>query len=372
LPRLPTAWSPAAEERRGKADWPDAEAPGFDASSVDISMRTSERNQMSPNSLEEQLTKYLTDAHSIEEQALVQMRSAPKLAGDPEIASAFEQHRHETEEHESLVRARLEARGATPSMIKDIAGKVTGKGFALFAQFQPDTPGKLVAHAFSYEHMELGAYDLLARVAERAGDSETAAAAARIGEQERAMGDRLAGFFDRAVEASLRQKNANELGEEVNKYLTDAHAIESQAIRLLEKGSEIAGSSQLASAYVAHLEETRGHQRLIAGRLQARGASPSRIKDAALALGALNWGAFFGAQPDTPAKLAAFSYAFEHLEIAAYELLSRVARRAGDTETDAVAQRILPEERAAAELIHDEFGAALDAALDDQGVGARS
>ena len=41
-------------------------------------------------SLDEQLTKYLTDAHAIEEQALVQMKMAPKIAGDPEIATAFE------------------------------------------------------------------------------------------------------------------------------------------------------------------------------------------------------------------------------------------------------------------------------------------
>ncbi len=46
---------------------------------------------------------------------------------------------------------------------------MTGQGFALFAKFQPDTPGKLVAHAYSYEHMELAAYDLLGRMAERGG-----------------------------------------------------------------------------------------------------------------------------------------------------------------------------------------------------------
>ncbi len=40
-----------------------------------------------PQDLREQLTKYLTDAHSIEEQALAQMRTAPDLAGDPELAA---------------------------------------------------------------------------------------------------------------------------------------------------------------------------------------------------------------------------------------------------------------------------------------------
>jgi hypothetical protein len=44
-------------------------------------------------------------------------------------------------------------------------------------------------------------------------------------------------------------------------------------------------------------------------------------------LGALNWGGFFAVQPDTRAKLAGFAYAFEHLEIGAYELLRRVAQR---------------------------------------------
>jgi nucleoside-diphosphate-sugar epimerase len=43
----------------------------------------------------------------------------------------------------------------------------------------------------------------------------------------------------------------------------------------------------------------------------------------------LNLSAFFGAQPDSTTKLAGF-VAFEHLEVAAYKLLQRVAARAGD------------------------------------------
>ena len=43
-----------------------------------------------------------------------------------------------------------------------------------FAAAQPDTPGKLAMHAFSYEHMELAAYELLQRLPQRAGDAETA------------------------------------------------------------------------------------------------------------------------------------------------------------------------------------------------------
>jgi ferritin-like metal-binding protein YciE len=322
-------------------------------------------------SFDEQLDKYLTDVHSIEKQALVQMKAAPKIAGDPAIESAFAEHLTETEGHESLVRARLEARDASPSLLKDAAGTVTGVGFALFAKFNPDTPGKLVAHAYSYEHMELAAYDLLGRIAQRAGDTETAELATRIGREEQAMAERLAGLFDRAVEASLRDQQPDDLGDQLNSYLSDAHAIEAQAIQLLSKGPDIVGQGDLASAMEEHLAETHAHQRLIEQRLEARGASPSKIKDAGMRLGALNWGGFFGAQPDTAAKLAGFAYAFEHLEIGAYELLRRVAGRAGDTETVAAAERILPEEREAARKLHSLFDAAVDAALDAQGVGAR-
>ena len=265
---------------------------------------------------------------------------------------------------------RLEARDASSSVVKDAAGWVTGVGVALFAKFNPDTPGKLVTHAYSYEHMELAAYAMLRRIAERAQDAETAELARRILAEERAMAERLSLLFERAVDASLRDQNPNDLGEQLNSHLTDAHAIEAQAIELLSKGADIAGQDDLSAAFREHLQETYEHQRLIDERLQARGASPSKIKDAALRLGALNWGGFFSAQPDTPAKLAGFAYAFEHLEIGAYELRRRVARRVGDTETEAVAEQILNEERTAAETLHALLDAAVDAGLRDREVTA--
>src|SRR6185436_1998215 len=125
---------------------------------------------MTPNALDEQLTKYLTDVHSIEEQALAQMRLAPRLAGDHELQRIFVEHIGETESHERLVRAQLERRGAKPSAVKNVAGRVGGWGMFTFAPFHPDTPGKLAMHAYSYEHMALAAYELLRRIAGRAGD----------------------------------------------------------------------------------------------------------------------------------------------------------------------------------------------------------
>jgi ferritin-like metal-binding protein YciE len=319
-------------------------------------------------SIDEQLAIYLTDLHAIEVQALVQVKRAPKIAGNTEIAESFKKHIGETEQHERFVRARLAAMSFSPVPQKDLAGKATGVGFALFARLQPDTPGKLVAHAYSYEHMELAAYDLLRALALRAGDEETRLMSDLIASDERAMIDRLARSFDRAADASTRELDRDELDAHLNKYLSDARAIEQQALKLLSKATALAGADELADAYEEHESETRRHSELIEERLRARGAKSSALKDAAMRLGALNWGTFFGAQADTPAKLAGFAYAFEHLEVAAYELLGRVARRAGDAETSSRADEILLQERAAAARVHGLFDRALDASLQETGV----
>jgi ferritin-like metal-binding protein YciE len=316
----------------------------------------------------EQLTKYLTDAHSIEVQALAQLRGAPDLAGDPENAAAFREHLRETEEHEHLVRLLLEARGAKPSRAKDAVMALGGKGFVLFAKVQPDTPGKLQAHAMSYEGLEYASYELLRRVAEHAGDEEVASVAGRIAGEERAMIERLRDGVDRSAEASLREVGRDDLGEQLRKYLADAHAIEEQAITLLERGPKLAGNGRIAAVYADHLAETRDHAELVQARLSALGGDPSSLKDAALRLGALNWGAFFQAHPDTPGKLAAFAFAFEHLEMGGYEQLRFVAERAGDEDTASLAERILEDERNAARQIEGVFDEAATVSLAEQNV----
>jgi ferritin-like metal-binding protein YciE len=311
----------------------------------------------------EQLTNYLSDAHSIETQALAQLRTAPDVAGDPALAEAFSAHLRETEDHERLMSERLEARGGSPSAVKEAVMSLGGKGFIVFARSQPDTPGKLVAHAYSYEHLEIACYELLIRVAERAGDEETAAAGRRILAQEEGMSERLERLFDAAVAASLGEQGPEDLEKQLTKYLADAHALEAQSEQLLKRSRKIAGDDRLAAIYAEHLDETHGHQVRLEERLAAHGGSPSIVKDAAMRIGALNWGAFFQAQPDTPGKLWAFAYAFEHLELGGQEELLRVARRAGDEETMRTVEGIIVEERAMVSRLAVSADLAVDASL---------
>jgi ferritin-like metal-binding protein YciE len=286
------------------------------------------------------------------------MRLAPRMVGDG-MADDFRHHRVETETHLRLVGERLAAHGADPSRSKDTAGWLGGLGMALFARVQPDTPGKLAFHAHSYEHMELAAYRLLERVAEAAGDEETARMARRIGAEEEAMAERIAGRFDQAVDDSLRTLGDHDASAHLDTYLADMHALETQSTRFLEAARGQAGAPALKAVFEGHLEETLEQRRRLAERIATRGASVSRIKDTALGFGGVNLVGFFAVQPDTPPKLAGFAFALEQLEVGGYGLLARVAARAGDEDSVTLAERAQREERSAAAAVAGAWDAAL-------------
>jgi len=331
-----------------------AETPPLEADSAGVrldDLKTGVGARQWNRDRDEQLVKYLADVHSIELQALAQLRPALNIAGDERLCRAFERHLVETEDQERRVRERLEDLGGKPSKLKDAAGAGGGWAMAAFAAAQPDTPGKLTMHAYSYEHMEVAAYDLLRRLAERAGDEETARMAADIAIEEERMAEHLEECFDAAVEVSLGAVSEDQLDLALLAYLRDVHALEGQAVKLLEAGAKRVDDEDLEAAFRDHLEETREHQARIEGLLEERGARPSLFKDAVLKAGGFNLSAFFGAQPDSTTKLAGFAFAFEHLEVAAYELLQRVAARAGDEGVVATAEEILAEERQAAERV---------------------
>jgi ferritin-like metal-binding protein YciE len=246
--------------------------------------------------------------YSVEQQALVQLVSAPEVVNQPTLAQFFRTHHAETKEQVALVEERLKALGGSPSAIKDAVMKLGGRGFLLFARVQPETPGRLVAHAYSYEAMEWAGYQMLIRLAQSAGDSRTAEIARTIAAQERAMMERLESGFDAAEQASHANTPPHEMGEHLRKHLAEAHALEVQSMQLLKKSEKIADQSncdhqsvcdrghELEQIYHRHLDETRVHALMIEQRLNGLGSGTSKLKDTALALGAINWGLFFQAR----------------------------------------------------------------------------
>ena len=313
---------------------------------------------------EDELTHFISDMYAVEQQALAQLVSAPRSAGHPQLAAAFQEHLGETEDQARRVRECLERRGGSPSAVKDAVMRLGGKGFLLFARIQPETPGKLTAHAYAYEAMEWAGYQMLEHMARRLGDTATATTAAAIARQEHAMMQRLESGFDAAEAASHADDPRTEDPHHLVRHLGEAHALERQLDEMLTRhDDEHDHQPTLATAYRGLQERCHQHTDALENRLAALDASPSTIKDAFLAAFGINWSLFFTTQNDTPAKLAAFVYAFGHLQIAGYELLRRSAERARDPETTELAAEIITHKREANQALAAGFDQAVAATL---------
>ncbi len=311
----------------------------------------------------EQLVRFLSDMYSLELQALAQLVSAPEMVEEPHLAAGFRQHCQETEKQAELVRERLEALGGSPSTVKDAIMKLGGKGFLLFARIMPETPGRLLTHAYSYEALEWAGYDMLVRFAQHQGDHVTEEVARSIQMEEHQMMQRLHEGFDLVEQLCHGQLHGEQLEEHVIRHLAETHAFEEQGIQLLEKGVAIAGCQELSAIYQEELQLLNKHGRKVEQRLDELGSKSSAFKDASMKLGGLNWGLFFQSQADTPAKLAAFVYAYLHLEIGGYELLKRTCERAGDSVTRGICDEIIHHKQSTSDRLSRQFETAVRATL---------
>ncbi|HWK65031.1 MAG TPA: ferritin-like domain-containing protein [Rhizobiaceae bacterium] len=140
----------------------------------------------------ERLDQWLRDAHAMEEQA-EQMLSAlaERIENYPELEARVERHLEETRTHAQRVKSCLERRGASTSTLKVAAGKIMATMQAATGLFASDEIIKGTLASYTFEHMEIMSYRLLAQAAEAAGDGETARVCTEIMDEERAMADWL-------------------------------------------------------------------------------------------------------------------------------------------------------------------------------------
>ena len=155
--------------------------------------------------IQTQLVQHIDEAHALEQTVLRMLDGLIQSADDPEIIDRLEHHKLETQTHESLMRGRLDAHGATPSMVRQAAGILEAAMKMPLDLVRGERSGRAARDAYTTEHLEIASYELLRRVAERAGDEETARACLDILEQERAMAQFIEERWDRFAEQSLRE-----------------------------------------------------------------------------------------------------------------------------------------------------------------------
>lgn len=151
-------------------------------------------------------------------------------------------------------------------------------------------------------------------------------------------------------------------------YLRDARAMEANSLQMLNSMLVHTKDDEMRSLIEGHIEETRQHESLIGTRLDELDERLGGEKKAGALLSAAMKGMVDQIRSDKPGKDARDAYVTEHVEIAAYELLQRLAQRAGDQKTSQVASQILQEERAFADQIENTWDKVIDLTLQEEGV----
>jgi ferritin-like metal-binding protein YciE len=142
---------------------------------------------------------------------------------------------------------------------------------------------------------------------------------------------------------------ANEARDILVVGLRNAHAVESQALEILERQAEsLKGYPDVQARIQAHLGETEGQLTRLEQCLEMLDEEPSAMKDTALAtLG--NFMALANSMSDDAILKSSFaSYSFEHYEIAAYESLLELAELTEERDMVPLLQQSLAEEQAMA------------------------
>ncbi|WP_300633397.1 DUF892 family protein [Pseudomonas sp.] len=135
-------------------------------------------------------------------------------------------------------------------------------------------------------------------------------------------------------------------------WLRDAHAMEQQAEKMLKAQSErLEHYPKLKARIDEHIQETLGQQALIDECLTRLGGSSSTLKDIGGKLMAFGQAVGGSLMSDEVIKGAMAGYVFENMEVASYTVLIAAAQAAGDAETQAACEKILPQEIAMAQWL---------------------
>jgi ferritin-like metal-binding protein YciE len=152
---------------------------------------------MTMETTQERLVRYLNDAWATEKALVADLQDMAEKSDQPEVKAMFEEHRTVTHQQEELLEARIRALGEEPSGGKGFLSQVAGKiGEALHKAHDPmDQTQQNLMKAFATENFECAMYESLAAFATEIGDTETAALARTIMEQEKQAAEKVWSFI---------------------------------------------------------------------------------------------------------------------------------------------------------------------------------
>jgi ferritin-like metal-binding protein YciE len=174
--------------------------------------------------------------------------------------------------------------------------------------------------------------------------------------------------FGRFSMTRVRGGTMSTVNEQLIKHLDEANAMEQNVLRMLDGMISTTDDPGILQELEHHKMETEGHAQRMRERLEAHGATPSAVKQIGGIVGALAKMPLDLVRGEKAGRNARDGFATEHMEIASYELLKRIAARAEDTETVTACDEIIAQERAMADTIAANWDKFAELSLRENGV----
>lgn len=307
------------------------------------------------------LLNHLRDMQAVEFHAQRQLTRLAGRAEDEDLKSICEQHQEQAQEHEQRVKELVEAQGHQPSALQDKTLRAGAIGLRQLADIAPDTPPRVAIQLYGLEQLEIAGFELLARIAERDQDQDAAGVAREILEQKSQGVEEVQERFDRAGELLVEQSEEEDRDKPLLGQLTEIHAIEEQALQLLGIAvKDVCQDEEFEQLLCELREQTREHEQAVTRRIEDHDAHPSAVKDLHMGTARSGLRDLMAHPPDAYVKLAMNLCCLVYIQVAAYQVLSKVAELADDRETVEMADKVREQKLEAVEKVCEKFDQAID------------
>jgi ferritin-like metal-binding protein YciE len=161
---------------------------------------------MASQQLEDQLVRHIDEALAMEKNVLRMLDGMIETTEDEEITSELRHHKLETEQHAERLEKRLAAHDASPSTVREAGGIAGALMKGVVDMVRGEKAGRNARDGYATEHLEIASYQLLERIAQKAGDEETAEVARQNRADEEAMAKKIEANWDKFAELSLKEE----------------------------------------------------------------------------------------------------------------------------------------------------------------------
>ena len=104
--------------------------------------------------------KHIDEAISMEENVKRMLDGMIGTTDDPGVIDVLEHHKLETEDHSQRLRRRLEAHGASPSLVREATGILGAPDKLTVDLVRGEKAGRNARDGYATEHVEIAAYEV--------------------------------------------------------------------------------------------------------------------------------------------------------------------------------------------------------------------